>query len=276
MPDKWVLGIVQNKVINNKKVNIDKAREMIGQAAGRGAVVAVLPEMFNCPYSSELFPGYAEQYPDGETITMLSETAKAKKIYVFGGSIPEKDGDLIYNTCFVFGPDGRLLARHRKAHLFDVELTAGLTFKESDTLGRGDSITVVDTSFGRIGVGICYDIRFPEMARAAALRGAVLYVVPAAFNMITGPAHWELTIRMRAVDNQLYVAGAAPARDPGTSYVAYGHSMVADPWGKVVQSLDEKEGVMIVEIDLAELEKIRNELPLLKHRRTDLYELKEL
>jgi predicted amidohydrolase len=164
----------------------------------------------------------------------------------------------------------------KKAHLFDVELKEGLVFRESDVLSRGDGITVVDTGFGRIGVAICYDIRFPEVARIMALQGAKVMVVPAAFNMITGPAHWEVTLRTRALDNQLYVAGAAPARDEQASYVAYGHSMLVDPWGRVVESLDEKEGIIIAEIDQDRLEQVRNELPLLKHRRTDLYEIREI
>jgi predicted amidohydrolase len=276
LTEKWLLGIVQNKVQDDKKANIAAARQMIVQAAGKGAAVVALPEMFNCPYNSELFPGYAEQYPDGESIAMLSATAAAQKIYLFGGSIPEKDGNQIFNTCFIFGPDGRLLARHRKIHLFDVELEEGLTFRESATLERGNQITVVDTRFGKIGVVICYDLRFPELARAMALRGVTLLLAPAAFNMITGPAHWELTLRLRAVDNQFYVAGVAPARNEQTEYLAYGHSMLVDPWGKIVKSLDAGEGLFVAEIDIKRLERVRSELPLLKHRRTDLYELREL
>ncbi len=271
MPGNWLLGIIQNKVVDDKKTNITAAREMILQAADRGAGVVLLPEMFNCPYSTEFFPRFAENYPGGETVSMLSEMAVAKNLYIFGGSIPEKEGSRIFNTCFVFDPEGKLLARYRKAHLFDVDFKDRLSFKESDTFGRGDMITVVETSFGKIGVGICYDIRFPELARAVALRGATLLMVPAAFNMITGPAHWEITIRMRAVDNQLYVAGAAPARNERASYVTYGHSMLADPWGRIIQSLDEKEGLIVAEIDLQRLACIRDELPLLKHRRADLY-----
>jgi len=273
---QWYIGIIQNRVTGEKTVNIDQARKMIAGAADKGARVVVLPEMFNCPYENEAFPVFSESYPGGETIAMLRETAADRKVYIIGGSIPEEEENRIYNTCFIFGPDGNLLARHRKAHLFDVELKEGLVFRESDVLSRGDGITVVDTGFGRIGVAICYDIRFPEVARIMALQGAKVMVVPAAFNMITGPAHWEVTLRTRALDNQLYVAGAAPARDEQASYVAYGHSMLVDPWGRVVESLDEKEGIIIAEIDQDRLEQVRNELPLLKHRRTDLYEIREI
>lgn len=248
---------------------------MIREAANRGASVVVLPEMFNCPYDSKFFPGYAESFPDGETLQMLSETAADCGVYLFGGSIPEKDGGQIFNSCFVFGPDGKFLARHRKLHLFDVELSEGISFKESDALGQGDSLTLVETPFAKIGVGICYDIRFPEVARALTLRGAELMVLPAAFNMVTGPAHWELSMRMRAIDNQFYMAAAAPARNDSASYVAYGHSMVVDPWGRIIQSLEEKEGVVVAEIENQRLEQVRREFPLLKHRRTDLYDIKE-
>lgn len=271
MSDKWRVGIIQNKVLREKSVNINKAREMIIKVADCEADVVVLPEMFNCPYQGTLFSRFAEQYPDGPTINMLSETAAAKKIYIFGGSVPEREGDQIYNTCFVFGPDGGLLAKYRKAHLFDVTFANGLQFKESAYLGKGNDITVVKTEFGCIGVAICYDIRFPELARSMTLQGASLIVVPAAFNRITGPAHWELLMRMRAVDNQVYVVGAAPARNGRSQYVAYGHSMVVDPWGSIVQTLDEKEGIMVTEIDPKRIAQVRNELPLLKHRRPEMY-----
>ena len=271
MTDKWLLGIVQNCVTGDKDRNLNRAREQIREAAGLGAKVIVLPEMFNCPYDNEVFPHFAEEYPKGKTINMLSEAAAENNIYLFGGSIPEKEHDCIYNTCFIFGPEGNLVGRHRKVHLFDVDIKGKLTFKESDTLSAGNQITLIQTPMGKIGVCICYDIRFPEMGRLLALEGVVLMVVPAAFNMISGPAHWELSIRMRAVDNQFYVAGAAPARDEKASYVAYGHSIAADPWGQVIGAMDEKEGIMIVEIDPAKLVQVRNELPILKHRRTDLY-----
>lgn len=276
MQNKWILGVVQSSVDDNKQVNIERAKAMIDKAADSGASIVVLPEMFNCPYDNRFFPEFAESFPGGSTLRMLSNVAAEKNIYLFGGSVPEADGGNIYNSCFVFGPDGSLLARHRKAHLFDVELEQGISFKESAVLSPGNEITVVDTELGRIGVAICYDIRFPELARAVALKGASLLLVPAAFNTVTGPAHWELTMRMRAVDNQLYVAAASPARNDRASYVAYGHSIVTDPWGEVLGSLDEKEGLLLVQIDLDRLKQVRSEFPLLKHRRTDMYDLREL
>ena len=147
---------------------------------------------------------------------------------------------------------------------------------ESDVLTPGEDFTTFDTPWGKLGLMICYDIRFPELARLLALQGAKGIIVPAAFNMTTGPAHWELSFRARALDNQLYMAGIAPARDNSASYVAWGHTISTDPWGRVLIQLEEKEEIAFVEWDLEYLEKVRRELPLLKHRRTDLYRLTDI
>ncbi|GBF32578.1 aliphatic amidase AmiE [Desulfocucumis palustris] len=269
-------AVCQLKVVEDKSANIKKASEMIAGAAGNGARLVVLPEMFNCPYQAPLFPLYAETFPEGETFKMLSAAARESKVYLAGGSLPERDGERVYNTSFIFGPDGNLLGRHRKVHLFDVELPGGITVKESSTLGAGERITVVPTEFGPLGVAICYDIRFPELIRLMALKGAKIIVVPAAFNMTTGPAHWDLVFRMRAVDNQLFVIAASPARDVNAGYVAFGHSIMVDPWGEVLARAGHGEEVLTGELELARIEKIRRELPLTAHRRTDLYQLREL
>jgi predicted amidohydrolase len=246
---------------------------MISLAAKQGARLVVLPEMFNCPYRADAFPGYAETYTAGGTFSMLSSAAGEEGIYLVGGSVPEREGERVYNASFIFGPDGSLLGRHRKMHLFDVELPGGIRVKESSTLGAGEEITLVPTEFGPLGVVICYDIRFPELIRLMALQGAKVIVVPAAFNMTTGPAHWDLVFRARAVDNQLFVVAASPARDASAGYVAYGHSMLVDPWGVVVARAGAGEEVLTAELDMAKIDKIRGDLPLLAHRRTDLYDL---
>lgn len=276
MENSFKIGICQMQVAENKENNITKARFMIGEAAAGGSRLVVLPEMFNCPYASNFFPKYAESFPDGETIKMLSLAAREEGIYLVGGSIPERENGLIYNTSFVFGPRGELLAKHQKIHLFDVELSGGLSFQESKTLGYGRKITVVETGICTLGVAICYDLRFPELSRLMAVMGAELIVIPAAFNMTTGPAHWEMLLRARAVDNQVFVVGAAPARDKNASYVSYGNSAVVDPWGKIIARADDKEEIVYGAIDLTLITKTRRELPLLKHRRGDLYQLKSL
>ncbi len=263
------LGVCQIHISDEKAANLKRAREMILQAAACGCVVAVLPEMFNCPYDNEYFVRFAETAPDGETLQMLSTTAREAEITIVGGSIPEKSGDDLYNTAFVFGPDGTLLGRQRKLHLFDVELES-LVFRESDTLRPGTGLNVINTPVGVFGIAICFDVRFPEVFRALVLKGAQVVVVPAAFNTITGPAHWELLLRARAVDNQVYTVGACGAHHPEARYAYYGHSLVADPWSTVIARLNEQPGLLVADIDPDILEKIRAELPLLKSRRNDL------
>jgi predicted amidohydrolase len=273
MMSSFTIGVCQMLVVENKELNLSKARSMIKEAAARGCKLVVLPEMFNCPYNSRLFPKYAESYPGGNTLKMLSEAAAEEKVYLIGGSIPERELNHIYNTSFVFGPLGELLAKHQKIHLFDVNLPDGLSFHESRTLGAGGKITVVKTELCTLGVAICYDIRFPELTRLMALKGAEIIVLPAAFNMNTGPAHWELLLRTRAVDNQVFIVGASSARDTDASYVSYGNSAIVDPWGRIIAQADEKETILYGDIDLQIIKKTREVLPLLKHRRQDLYHL---
>lgn len=258
----------------SKKENIDKAKKMICEAAHKGAKIISLPEMFNCPYNNKEFREYAENFSNGETINMLSNIAKEKNIYLIGGSIPELDNEnRVYNTSFIFDNKGILIGKHRKIHLFDIDIKGKVTFKESEVLTSGNEVTIIDTEYGKIGVAICYDIRFPELIRIMALKGAKIVFIPAAFNMTTGPAHWETLFKSRALDNQIYVAGISPARNINYSYVAYGNSLVASPWGNIINRLDENEGIIIEEIDLDYIDEIRESLPLLKHRREDLYRL---
>lgn len=271
MNGKIKIGLCQLAVVDDKAENLRKAASMVTEAARQGCQIAVLPEMFNCPYQSELFPQYAESYPDGQTIRLLAELAKQEKIVVVGGSIPEQEGASIYNTCFIFNADGSLLGRHRKVHLFDVDIKDGTVFKESETLTAGRDITVITAGGITFGVGICYDIRFIELARVMTDKGAKLLIYPAAFGLVTGPAHWEILMKSRAIDNQVYVIGAAPATTKGAKYQAYGHSITVSPWGKILAEADEQESLITVELDLAVIDKVREELPILKHRRHDVY-----
>ena len=258
--------------MEDKRANINKVEQMIREAAKNGSHLVVLPEMFNCPYENKYFPLYAEVYP-GETTGMMSTLAKELGVYIVGGSIPEKDGDVIYNTCYIFDKEGKLIGKHRKMHLFDIDVEGGIRFKESDSLGYGKDVTVVETEFCKVGVAICYDMRFPELMRLMALEGAEVIIVPAAFNMTTGPAHWDILARMRALDNQVYFVAASPARNMEASYHAYGHSCIANPWGTIISEKDETEGIVYGDVDLQMVSKVRRELPLLQHIRTDIYEL---
>lgn len=266
----FLAAVCQMAVDENKGANLARAGKMLRLAAGSGCRLAVLPEMFNCPYDHEFFAAFAEEYPQSETAAFLSAAARETEMTVVGGSIPEKDGERLYNTCYVYGPDGRLLGRHRKLHLFDVELK-GMTFRESDTFAPGTEVGVFDTPVGRLGVAICFDVRFPELLLTQALMGAEIIVVPAAFNTVTGPAHWELLLRARALDNQLWVLAASPARREQDRYVSYGHSLAVDPWGRVVADAGTGETVLTVTIDPALTRDIRARLPVLKARRPDLY-----
>ena len=207
--------------------------------------------------------------------TPPSDLAKELSVYVIGGSIPERQKDKLYNTCCVFSPEGSLIAKHRKVHLFDIDIPGKIAFKESDTLTAGDKLTVVETKYGKIGVGICYDLRFPEMAMIYAKRGAKLIVYPGAFNMVTGPVHWQLLQQARALDNQLFVATCSPARDEKASYTAWGHSTVVGPFAEVVASADHKPGIVYADIDLKQVEERRLNMPLTKQKRADLYDLQD-
>lgn len=275
MSCNFKIAICQMRVDKDKQENIHNAQTMIKKAAAGNANLAVLPEMFNCPYENSKFPVYVENLKSSETIQAISNTARESGIYVVAGSIPEADAGRIYNSSVILSKNGDIIGVHRKMHLFDIDVEGRIRFKESDTLSPGGSVTTVDTEFCRIGIAICYDMRFPELIRLMALKDAKVIIIPAAFNMVTGPAHWELLIRTRALDNQVFIAAASPARDKNSSYVAYGNSMVAGPWGDVKVKAGDSEELLFYDIDLRELDKVRNELPLLKHRRNDLYELRE-
>ncbi|AOY76294.1 carbon-nitrogen hydrolase family protein [Clostridium formicaceticum] len=272
---KFKVAVCQMLVTENKEENLIKAEEMIREAKSQEAKIVVLPEIFNCPYNSQSMLEMAETYP-GETTSRLSNLAKELSLYIIGGSIAEKSKNKVYNTSFIFGPQGELLGRHRKMHLFDIDIKGKITFKESDVFEAGDEVTVVDTGFCKIGVAICFDMRFPELMRLMVLKGAEVIIVPAAFNTTTGPAHWHETIKVRAVDNQVYFVAASPARNLQSSYHAYGFSTIMNPFGEVVGAAEEGETIVYGEIDLNYVEKVRQELPLLKNRRKDLYTLTEV
>ncbi|MCC8067889.1 MAG: carbon-nitrogen hydrolase family protein [Clostridiales bacterium] len=263
-------ALIQMKVQKENDENLVTACALISQAAQAGADLIMLPEMFCCPYETKNFPVYAQQ-EKGSNWQILSECAKKSRIYLVAGSMPERAGEQIFNTSYVFDRQGVQIAKHRKMHLFDIDIRGGQHFCESETLTAGSQITVFDTEFGKMGLMICFDIRFPELSRLLALRGARAILVPAAFNLTTGPAHWELNFRSRAVDNQVFLLGCSPARDMQSSYHAYGNSLVVSPWGNILAKLDEQEGILYCDIELRETEEVREQLPLLKARRTDIY-----
>ena len=294
------IALCQMNVVDNKNENIEKAIQMIKESKQQGADLAVLPEMFNCPYENEKFVEYGEELSDSKTLKEIAKVAKEENIHVLAGSIPEleisesvdngnnenkndtenKDDEKeikksLYNTAVFFNNKGEVLGKHRKMHLFDIDVKGKIYFKESDTLSPGNEFTIIKSDLATIGMGICYDIRFVELSRILTLNGAEILIFPGAFNLTTGPAHWEILFRSRALDNQVYAIGVAPALDKDANYNSYGHSIAVNPWGEVIEKLDYEEDLRIVEIDLDEIARIREEIPVLKNRRTDLYEINQ-
>ncbi|KAL8383037.1 hypothetical protein RB595_006685 [Gaeumannomyces hyphopodioides] len=278
----------------DKAANLARARARVLSAAREGAAdVVVLPECFNSPYGTAHFPTYAEQLlpsppaPDASpSFHALAGAARDAGVYLVAGSIPElaleRDDEgggggevkkRYYNTALVFSPAGELLATHRKVHLFDIDMPGKITFRESDVLSPGSGVTVVDLPpYGRVGVAICYDVRFPELAAVASRRGAFALVYPGAFNLTTGPLHWALLARARAVDNQLYVALCSPARDMAEgAYHAYGHSLVAGPMADVLVEAGEGEETVYADLRPEDIESARSGIPLRTQRRFDVY-----
>mmetsp|Transcript_27685 Transcript_27685/g.31627 ORF Transcript_27685/g.31627 Transcript_27685/m.31627 type:complete len:337 (-) Transcript_27685:90-1100(-) len=287
------VGLCQFPVSEDKLRNHEMASKYLKLASQEGCKLAVLPEIWNGPYATAAFPEYAEVLPsvDGNSVgdsasaRLLQQHASDLKLWVVGGSISEKEDGKIYNTCLVFDPSGKLVAKHRKAHLFDIDVPGGITFRESDTLSPGESLTAFDggEEFGMVGIGICYDIRFPEYSLLLNKKYKCnLLIYPGAFNLTTGPAHWELLQRARAVDNQCYVLTASPARveEPKTQgkyphYTAWGHSTVVAPWGDILATTDESESLVVAELDLPKVQSMRQSIPTFKQKRDDLYRLEE-
>lgn len=286
--NSFMIALCQTPVTPDKEKNLSVARDYLLRAHAAGAKLAVLPECFNCPYDTACFRDYAEELPavgfkpseahSSPSLQMLQTTAQETEMYIVGGSVPEISADgKVYNCSLSVSPDGALVAKHRKVHLFDIDVPGGIRFKESDVLSPGASATAFDAHdvSCTVGVGICYDVRFPEMAMIQTRDlGAKLLVFPGAFNMTTGPAHWELLLRARALDNQVFVAACSPSRNESNGgYTAWGHSMVVDPWGTVLASAEEKPEMVLTKIDLGRLDGVRNAIPTSKQRRGDIYKL---
>lgn len=303
-PGKVKVALCQLSVGDDKSKNIDAMVAAVRAAARDGAALVVLPEMWNCPYANASFPTYAEvidpttrwgpavctdetgpandasSVVDSPSVAALAAVARETGVVLVGGSIPERDVDdttILYNACCVFDGDRGLIAKHRKTHLFDLDIPGEISFRESDTLAAGADLTVADTAIGRIGVGICFDMRFPELAAVCASRGASMLVYPGAFNTVTGPLHWELLQRARAVDNQLFVLTCSPARDVDAkkksppAYEAWGHSTVVGPFAEILATTDEHESIVVAECDLEQIAIRRRNMPLETQRRGDLY-----
>ena len=265
---RYVAAAVQMSSGADRADNLSRATALIRTAAARGARLVVLPEVFAWRGSRTDEPRAVEMIP-GATTEAMSALARELRIHLCIGSILEAapEDARAFNTSCLIDPQGKLLARYRKIHLFDVDLPGRVTVRESATRAPGEEPVVVPTELGVLGLSICYDLRFPELYRALVRRGAQVLLVPSAFTFPTGAAHWEVLCRARAVENQCYlIAPDQTGRSPH-GFADYGESMIVDPWGRVLARAPDGEGVVTAEIDLDYLARVRSELPSLAHVR---------
>lgn len=280
MSSKFKIALCQMKVGENKALNLENAKKLVNQAIEQGnPEIIVLPEFFNSPYGLPFMKDYSEEENNSETLNCISELAKQTQKYIVAGTMPlrekNSEGNFNYlNTCFVFNRNGEKIARHDKVHLFDIDIPGKITFKESEVLTGGNNYTAFETEFGNIGIGICYDIRFPEYAQILKKEKKVdLIIYPAAFNTVTGPLHWDLLARSRALDNNVHVAMCSPARntDNPNGYQAHGFSVVYDPMAKCLATTSYEQDIVITEVDLQKNRDIEQQIPTWKQKRHDMY-----
>jgi deaminated glutathione amidase len=242
---------------------------LLDEAGRSGSDLAALPEVWPCQGSAGQVRAAAEPIP-GPRTNALADIARRHGMWVHGGSVLEREGERIFNTSVLFDRSGELVATYRKIHLFDADPPGAVPSRESSVFSAGDQVVTAETEFGRVGLSICYDLRFPELYRALAVQGATILFVPAAFRFETGVDHWEPLLRARAIEDQAFVV--APAQwgtwgPPSRERRNYGHSLVADPWGNLVAQAPDGVGVTIAELDLTRVEQVRQILPSLRHRR---------
>lgn len=268
--NRFRIALLQLNVGADRSKNVENAVSYINKAKSGGAQIVALSECFNSPYGTKFFNDYAENVPDGPSCQALSKAAKATNLYIIGGTIPERADGKLYNTCTIWNPQGQMIAKYRKMHLFDIDIPGRITFKESDSLSAGNELVMFNIGTVKFGIGICYDMRFEELAKLYRQQQCQVLVYPGAFNMTTGPMHWELLQRSRANDNQVFVCAISPARaDRG--YIAWGHSQVTDPWGKVLAKAGHEEEILYSDINVSECDDARQQIPIFAQRRVDIY-----
>lgn len=265
---KFLAAAIQMLACADKAANIEEAARWVGEAAARGARVISLPEVFNWRGDIREGTKFAEPVP-GPTAERMAELAREFGVYLLAGSFLEAipGSSKAYNTSLLFDPAGRQLACYRKIHLFDVELTNAVSARESETRQAGDSVVAVNTELCPMGLSICYDLRFPELYRALVSQGAQIIFVPSAFTAFTGKAHWEPLLRARAIENQVYIIAPDQCGENPQSFATHGQSMIVDPWGNILTQASDRPGVVVAEIDLSYLARVRSELPALAHRK---------
>jgi nitrilase len=275
------VSVIQIEAGANKAENIAAAGALIDAAAADRPSLVSLPEMWSCLggdratklAAGETFPGPGSDESPRPAYDFLRDTALRHRIFVHGGSIGERVGELLFNTSLVFGPDGRELARYRKIHLFDVTTPNGQGYRESAMFGAGDAVVTCGVAGMTAGLAICYDIRFPELFLALRRAGAEIIFLPAAFTAETGRDHWEVLVRARAIETQCWVIAAATtgwhSDARGQKRETFGHSMIVSPWGRVDARLDTGPGFATAAIDRDALTRVRDAMPVLAHRRLD-------
>jgi deaminated glutathione amidase len=269
MADTLRVACVQMTSGPDKAANIERAERLVAEAAAAGADLVVLPEKWNAIGPPDVLHAAGEPLEAGESVDAMSGWAARHGITLVGGSITERrDGrDKLSNTSLVFDRSGELTAVYRKIHLFDVDLPDGTRLRESDTVEPGSVPVVTETRFGTLGLSVCYDLRFPELYRALVDRGAIALTIPAAFTLTTGKDHWHVLLRARAIEAQSYVIAAAQTGRHFGQRVSYGHALICDPWGTILSECGEGEGYAIATIDPAVVERVRNSIPSLRHRK---------
>lgn len=272
---KFIAAAIQMDSQDDKSANLAVAEGYIREAAARGARLVVLPETMN--YIGRDIAGEAESIPLGPTFQKMAGLARELGIWLEAGSIYESnpaDPSRPFNTTFLIRPDGTLAAKYAKLHPFDVVLPNGVTSRESDRVCPGNALASADTELGKLGLAICYDVRFGEIFRLMALDGAKIFAVPANFTVNTGKDHWETLVRARAIENECYVI-APNQMGKKPRFTAYGNSLIVDPWGTVIARASEKPGVITAEIDLEYVTKVRQSTFTLDNRRPDVYRLEK-
>jgi predicted amidohydrolase len=272
--EKFIVAAIQLNSQDKKEENLENMVAFIEEAINRGASLIAMPEMVN--YLGPDIQENAEEIPYGVTFKTIAEQAKKHRVWIHCGSIAEKNSQdsRPYNTTMIINPQGELVVKYRKLHTFDVDIKDGPKVKESDRICPGDDIiTIATQKVGHLGLSICYDIRFGEIFRLMALKGAQIFLAPANFTLNTGKDHWEPLLRARSIENSCYTI--APAQC-GSKYQfhAYGKSMIIDPWGNVIAKASDKPCVITAEIDLEYLQSVRNQVFTLENRRTDVYTIK--
>ncbi len=268
-PQPYLAAAIQMHSTEDKAANVRLATSLVEQAAGEGASLVVLPEYFNCLGRLHAMVEAAEPVP-GPTSDAMSQLAARLGITLLAGSLCEQteQRDKAYNTSLLFAPTGEQLAKYRKLHLFDVDVEGQVSFQESKQITPGEKIVTARTPLGCLGLSTCYDLRFPELYRALADRGMKICVVPSAFTAPTGRVHWDVLLRARAIENQVYVVAANQYGCHAPSQTTYGHSAIYDPWGeRLAEVSEDADAVLIAQIDPAHQADIRRQLPSLKNRR---------